>query len=389
MPDRRIVTAVPENSETPLERVGGWVTPTRLFFVRSHFSVPTVDAATWRLRVDGCVERPREWTLDELMAMPERTVFSTVECAGNGRSFLTPHVHGVQWGAGAIGHAEWTGVPLRLVLEKSGIKPGTVEILFEGLDVGGEADHPEPMNFARSLPLAKALERDTLLVTRMNGEPLEPIHGFPARLVVPGWYGVASVKWLGRIAAIDHAFKGYYQTKKYTIQRRSALGAMETTIVGPMAVKAEIVRPQAGESLGLGSNRIFGVAWAGEEPVARVEVSTDGGASWGEAELIGPTAPYSWTMWEYLWEAATPGRFALLARATSASGRVQPMSHDPLLGAYQIHFARPRDVVVESRRAAASPVGLDALMYDMNAFAEENSRRALDVELEVSEGAGI
>ncbi|MFL5339315.1 MAG: molybdopterin-dependent oxidoreductase, partial [Gemmataceae bacterium] len=146
---RRIVTAEPENSETPLERVGSWVTPNRLFFVRSHFPTPTVDAATWRLHVSGCVERPHDWSLNDLAALPERTVFATMECAGNGRSFLTPHVHGVQWGAGAIGHAEWTGVPLRLVLEQAGLKPETQEILFEGLDRGREADCPEALQFAR------------------------------------------------------------------------------------------------------------------------------------------------------------------------------------------------------------------------------------------------
>src|SRR5262249_1492511 len=235
---------------------------------------------------------------------PERTVFATMECAGNGRSFLAQHVHGVQWGAGAIGHAEWTGVPLRLVLEKSGVKPDAKEILLEGLDTGREAHHPEPLVFARSRPVAKALERDTLLATKMNGEPLEPIHGFPLRLIVPGWYGVASVKWLGRIEVINHAFKGYYQTKKYTVQNRTPAGTTETVIVGPMAVKSEIVRPQANEVLGLGANRIFGVAWAGQESVARVEISIapEGDAakmrptdlSWSDAELLGPQAPYSW-----------------------------------------------------------------------------------------------
>src|SRR5437870_10975955 len=166
---RKIVTATPENSETPLESVRSWVTPNRLFFVRNHFPVPPLDLAGWRLQVEGCVARPRAWTWDELTALPERTVFATVECAGNGRSFLTPHVHGVQWGAGAIGHAEWTGVPLSRVLEKAGVEPGAVEVLFEGWDQGSEADHPEPMPFARSLPLDKALHPDTLLAYRMNG----------------------------------------------------------------------------------------------------------------------------------------------------------------------------------------------------------------------------
>src|SRR5712692_6527965 len=133
---RRVVTATPENSETPLESVRSWVTPNRLFFVRNHFAVPSVDLADWRLRVEGCVTRPTAWTWDELTCLPERTVFATVECAGNGRSFLQPHVHGVQWGAGAVGHAEWTGVPARLVLEESGLNPEALEILFEGTDVG-------------------------------------------------------------------------------------------------------------------------------------------------------------------------------------------------------------------------------------------------------------
>ena len=200
------------------------------------------------------------------------TVFATVECAGNGRSFLQPHVHGVQWGAGAIGHAEWTGVPVKLVLEQSGLRAEAREVLFEGSDCGSESDHPQPMHFARSLPLAKAVHADTLLVYRMNGEPLEPIHGYPLRLFVPGWYGVASVKWLKRIEVLDRPFQGYFQTKKYTIQRPAAQG-QETVIVGPMAVKAEIIRPQAGAALGLGTNRLFGIAWAGEDAVARVEVA--------------------------------------------------------------------------------------------------------------------
>src|SRR5712691_7026901 len=154
MPEqRRVVTAVPENSETPLEGVRSWVTPNRLFFVRNHFDVPALSTDDWRLWVEGCVEHPVELTWDDLAALPERSVFATVECAGNGRSFLQQRVHGVQWGAGAIGHAEWTGVPLRLLLEKAGLKSSAVEIAFEGHDLGTESDHPEPMHFARALPL--------------------------------------------------------------------------------------------------------------------------------------------------------------------------------------------------------------------------------------------
>jgi len=386
---RKLVTAAPENSETPLESVRGWVTPNRLFFVRNHFQVPALSVDGWRLRIEGCVARPRDWTWDEINALPHRTVFATVECAGNGRSFLKPQVSGVQWGAGAIGHAEWTGVPVRVLLQEAGLKPEAVEVVFEGADEGSEPDHPEAMHFARSLPLAKALQPETLLATRMNGELLEPSHGFPLRLFVPGWYGVASVKWLSRIEAAARPFQGYFQTKKYTVQEKG-LGGVETVAVGAMAVKSEIIRPRGGETLPVGTNRVFGVAWAGEEAVGGVEVSTDGGRTWLEAELIGLRAPYSWTLWEYLWEAARPGEHELMARAKSASGRIQPLAHEPLNGGYMIHFVRPMAVRVESApRAAAQRADVETLLYDMNAFAEENRRFPLDVEMECAAGAGI
>jgi DMSO/TMAO reductase YedYZ molybdopterin-dependent catalytic subunit len=386
---RKIVTATPENSETPLDNVRSWVTPNKLFFVRNHFEMPQINVEDWRLRVAGCVERPLELTWDDLAALPERTVFATMECAGNGRSFLSPKQHGVPWGAGAVGHAEWTGVPLHLVLKKAGLKPEALEVLFVGRDKGTEADHPEPMHFARSLPLDKALDPDTLLAYRMNGELLEPIHGFPLRLFVPGWYGVASVKWLTNIDVVDRPFKGYYQTVKYTIQRRTGRG-QEAIVVGPMPVKSEIVRPHAGEVLGIGTNRLFGVAWAGPEAVAGVEISLDGGRTWLEAQLIGPRAPYSWTMWEYLWEVIDPGDYTVLSRATSNGGQVQPTRHDPLNAGYQIHFSRPRTVRVErSRRVHDAPTTAELLQYDMNAYAEENTRFPLDVALEFGGGEGI
>jgi DMSO/TMAO reductase YedYZ molybdopterin-dependent catalytic subunit len=387
---RKFVTDFPENSETPLANLQGWVTPNRLFFVRNHFPEPAIDPTSWRLEVSGLVDRPLELSWEDLQAMPQRSLFATVECAGNGRSFLRERQPGVQWGAGAIGHAEWTGVPLSAVLEKAGLQAGVVEILFEGADRGSEADHPEPMHFARSLSLAKAMHRDTLLVTRMNGELLTPTHGAPVRLFVPGWYGVASVKWLRRIEAIDRTYHGYYQSVKYTVQKRGATGAVETVIVGPMAVKAEMVRPEEDALLGVGTNRLFGVAWAGEEALNTVEVSTDGGRTWAPADLLTPTARYCWSLWEYLWEVARPGEFELIVRATSESGRVQPTDHDPLNGGYLIHHSRPRRVrIAAGQRATATHADLPSLLYDMNAYAEENRRLPLDAEMEFTAGAGI
>lgn len=386
---RKIVTVEPENSETPLESQSSWVTPNRLFFVRNHFAPPEIDLDRWRLSIEGCVRRPREWTWQELEELPQRTVFATVECAGNGRSFLQPREAGVQWAAGAVGHAEWTGVPLRDVLEESGLQPQALEVLFQGADRGTEPDHPEPMYFERGLPLAKALHPDTLLALRMNGELLEPDHGFPVRLFVPGWYGVASVKWLRRIAVLDHHFAGYFQTTKYSIKQRRG-DELETVVVGPMAPKSEVLRPRQGDVLKLGVNRIVGLAWAGEDAVARVEVSTNDGHDWQPAELIGPRAAYSWTLWETTWLVEAPGEYVLKARSVGESGETQPERHDPLRGGYMITFSRAITVRVEAVRGAdEEPADLEALFYDMNAFAEENSLRSLDIDLDCTAGAGI
>ncbi len=387
---RKVVTAAPENSETPLDKVCSWVTPNRLFFVRNHFAAPAIDLSTWKLTVEGCVEEPMEWTWDELAALSERSVFATVECAGNGRSFLRPAAPGVPWGAGAIGHGEFTGVPVRELLERAEIRPGAVEVLFEGADEGTESDHPALMHFARSLPLAKALDSDTLLAFRMNGEPLEAAHGFPVRLFVPGWYGVASVKWLRRIEVLDRPFAGYFQSVKYTVRRPNAAGKLEKVSVSSIAVKSEILRPQPGAVLGLGANRVFGVAWAGERAVAEVEVSVDCGSSWQRAQLLGPRVPYSWSLWEYRWEVAEPGSYTLLARAIASDGQVQPLTHDPRNGGYMIHHSRPITVrVVRSRRVEDQPSDADWILYDMNAYAEENTRFPLDLELEFALGEGI
>lgn len=386
---RKVVTAEPENSETPLEAQAGWVTPNRLFFVRNHFSPPRIDLDTWRLSVEGCVRRPRQWTWQELNELPQRTVFATVECAGNGRSFLRPRADGVQWAAGAIGHAEWTGVPLREILDDAQLDAHAVEILCQGADQGTEPDHTETMHFERSLPLEKALDADTLLALRMNGELLEPDHGFPLRLFVPGWYGVAWVKWLERIVAIERPFRGYFQSVKYTVKERRGPAA-ETVVVGPMAVKSEILRPRQGDVLGLGPNRIVGLAWAGEEAVARVEISTNAGGDWRPAELIGPRAAYSWTLFEATWQIETAGEYSLCARAVSESGCAQPHAHDPLHGGYMITFSRHIMVHVEDAPiATVESSDLEALLYDMNAFAEENARMPLDIDLDCTAGAGI
>lgn len=386
---RKTVTASPENSETPLDTVASWVTPNRLFFVRNHFEVPSVDPDRWELAIEGLVERPQRWTVPTLAAMPQHSVFATVECAGNGRSFLREKAPGVQWGAGAIGHAEWTGVRLRELLEAAGVKPGAFEVVFEGADRGTEPDHPQPMNFSRSLPLAKALDPDTLVALRMNGDWLDANHGAPMRLFVPGWYGVASVKWLRTIRVIDHPYPGYFQTVKYAVERAVA-GGRRRLPLGPGAVKSEILLPAAGSRLAIGTNRIAGLAWGGEERIARVDISTDGGRTWQAAHLKGPQQPYSWCQWECLWTVTAEGGYTLMARAHTESGLSQPFDYDSGNLGYLINLVRPRPVtVVAAEPAQAGFADPDTWIDSMEAFAEENTRRSLDVELSFASGDGI
>jgi DMSO/TMAO reductase YedYZ molybdopterin-dependent catalytic subunit len=386
---QKVLSTTPENRETPLADVPSWVTPNRWFFVRSHYETPEIDIAQWRLKVGGDVQKELELSWEQLESLPRRSIFVTMECAGNGRSFLKPIVEGVQWTAGAVGHAEWTGVPLHIVLERAGLAADANEIVFYGADSGVEHGHIQPEPFARSLPLDKALHLDTLLATHMNGEPLEPSHGYPLRLIVPGWYGVASVKWLMRIEAARSPFQGHFQTTKYTIKHRTG-GGVRTDVVGPMPVKSEIVRPLENSVLGIGANRLFGMAWAGEHAVAAVEVSVDGGVSWQRAELQGPQAAYSWTAWEYLWETAAPGDYTLLARGISEDGHVQPMDHDYDRGGYLINFSRPIPVRIDANQLSKDFVGdVAKLQREMAAVARERSRWPLDAEIEFMSGAGI
>jgi DMSO/TMAO reductase YedYZ molybdopterin-dependent catalytic subunit len=221
---QKVLSDSPENRETPLADVPSWVTPNRWFFVRSHYETPQIDIDRWHLTLEGCVERRLELTWNDIDSFPRRSVFATMECAGNGRSFLRPFVEGVQWTAGAVGHAEWSGIPMRAVLERAGLEPAAVELVFYGADCGQEKGCDQNPTFARSLPLEKARHADTLLATHMNGEQLDPCHGFPLRLIVPGWYGVASVKWLRRIEAVESPFKGYFQSAKYTITHQTGSG---------------------------------------------------------------------------------------------------------------------------------------------------------------------
>jgi DMSO/TMAO reductase YedYZ molybdopterin-dependent catalytic subunit len=272
--------------------------------------------------VEGEVARPHQLSYGELRALPSRSLLATLECAGNGRFALRPPAEGEPWQYGAVSTAEWTGVPLSAVLEAAGLANRTREILVEGADRGMVATRTGTIPFARSLPLDKALDPDTLLAYAMNGEPLSEQHGFPVRLIVPGWYGVASVKWVTRIAAIAEPFDGFFQTERYIMARPGQEAASERLSV--IRVRSLILSPVAGAVAPVGRLRIRGLAWSGAAPVRRVEVSADGEATWEPAELASGMERYAWRRWEYTWEATTPGPITLRSRAFDGRGHTQP-----------------------------------------------------------------
>lgn len=340
----------PVNLEMPFAALGSFITPVESFYVRCHHPIPQLDPGTWRLEIEGDVENPYSLAHAELAAMETRTLIATMECAGNGRAFLEPQRNGAQWEGGAVGTAEWTGVPLSAVLARAGVRSTAREVILIGADLGEIKEPPRPegeIHYSRSLPLAKAMD-DVLLVLRMNGQPLEPSHGFPLRAIVPGWYGMAAVKWLTRIVVSSELYHGYYQTIDYAFWER---GSASPTLlpITEMRVKAQIARPGFAEAVPAGHPyRVHGAAWtsSGAE-IVRVEVSTDAGATWDDAQLLGDPVPNAWHLWEYAWAVpARPGNTVLMARGTDSQGRTQPPEHHDDRGSYLIHHCLPIDVFI-------------------------------------------
>ncbi len=338
----------PVNLEFPFEALDGVLTPTAQFYVRSHHPMPAVDAAAYRLRVEGEVDRPFELTLAELQSMPSRTRSATLECAGNGRVFLVPQVAGAQWELGAVSNAEWAGVPLADVLARAGVRAGAVEVMFEGADRGSAVEKPTPpgeIHYAHSVPLAKV--GDVLLAHTMNGQPLPPPHGSPVRVVVGGWYGMASVKWVTRVVVLDRPFRGYYRAVDYAYWTEHA-GNPVYVPIEEMSCKAQVARPAKGEVVPPDADyTVTGAAWTGDTDVVRVELSTDGGRTFADATLDGDPVRHAWRLWHFTWRTpAAAGPCTLLARATDARGRTQPAERDPSHGTYLINHMLPAEVEV-------------------------------------------
>jgi DMSO/TMAO reductase YedYZ molybdopterin-dependent catalytic subunit len=339
----------PLNLEMPFSSLSGFITPNESFYVRCHFPIPEISAENWSLKIEGEVAAPFELSYDELLGMESRTIAATLECAGNNRMFLEPKVKGVQWDLGAVGNASWTGVPLAAVLERAKPKSGAVEAVLEGADEGEVDKTPKPVgkiSFSRSLPLSKA-RADVLLAYEMNGEKLSATHGFPLRAIVPGWYAMASVKWLRRIIVTDKPFNGFYQSLDYSYWDRS--GPLPT--LAPLAeqqTKAEIARPENGETIAANSTyRVHGAAWSGTAEITRVELSFDSGRTWQDAKLLGELVKNAWRLWEYEWRTpANPGRHTIFARATDSRSFLQPADRNGDRGTYMINHLLPIGVEV-------------------------------------------
>ncbi len=339
----------PLNLEMPFGSLDAFITPVGRFYVRCHHPIPEVDATSWRLSIEGDVANPFELTLAELREMETRTITVAMECAGNGRAFLKPQRDGAQWERGAVGNAEWTGVPLGALLERAGVRESVREVILEGADQGEIKDPPRPagaIHYSRSMPLEKATG-DVLLAFHMNGENLTPAHGYPLRAVVPGWYGMAAVKWLTRIVASAEPYHGYYQTIDYAIWERGS-SAPTLLPITTMRVKSQIARPEFAETVRAGEKyRVHGAAWTTDAEVTKVEVSTDGGATWNDALLLGESLRNAWRLWEYEWAVpTTPGKAVLMSRATDSEGRTQPSEHHDDRGSYLIHHWLPIEVLI-------------------------------------------
>ena len=322
------------NRGMPLEALRYPITPNGLHYLLIHYDIPAIDPDQWRLKIAGRVATPLSLTLEEIKKRPRRTIPVTMECAGNGRALFAPRRISQPWLFEAIGTAEWTGTPLRYILEDAGVHADAAEIVFTGLDQGVEGD--EVQHYQRSLTVEEATRDEVLLVYEMNGEPLPPQHGYPLRLLKPGWYGMASVKWLDRIEAVAEPFEGYQMVRAYRYAQSAedpgeAVNAIRArALMIPPGIPDFMTRDRLVDA---GPVTLTGRAWAGHGGVSRVEVSVDGGVTWSEAQLGESGSPHAWSSWTFVWN-ATPGTYILHVRASDANGNVQPAVQEWNFGGY-------------------------------------------------------
>lgn len=349
-PELKIRIHKPLNVEASFLNPPSPLTNAEHFFIRDHFPIPTLDAGSWRLEVGGAVDKPLSLSLADLKALPTATHKCVLECAGNGRLFLPNVPEGVQWGLGAAGCAAWTGVPLRDVLALADLKPDALDLVFEGADHGIPEKELKPKNevhYSRSIPFKTAMKSEVLLAWQMNGEDLPKAHGAPVRLVVPGWYSVASVKWLAKISVLSRPFLGYFQTVEYAYWVHEGSLPAERIPITEIFLKSQIAHPVMHQQIRAGVVcRVYGAAWGADTPIHAVEVSVDKGMTWHAAEFDGPAEDHAWRLWHWDWKPFTIGNCTLMSRASDAEGRMQPAQHNQDHESYLIHHTLPIPVEV-------------------------------------------
>ena len=318
----------PYNAETPLTALLSDLTPSELVYIRNHFEVPQIEASDWSLEVGGSVESPQAFSHSDISALPARTLRMTLEYAGNGRVSMDPAPPGTPWGYGAVSVVEFTGTPLSNLLEQAGFSNDAVEVIFHGADKG-EVMPGRTEQYIRSLPLKFALKPDTILAWEMNGEPLSVDHGFPLRLVVPSWYGMASVKWLEKIAVSEDKFSGFFQDEQYVYSEEQ--GTPEGEPVRTIRVRSLILESKRMEDNVV---EISGIAWSGEGTISKVELSWDEGKEWREAVLSESNSLFDVQRWRFQWKAAVGQELEFVSRATDTSGNVQPINNRWNRGGY-------------------------------------------------------
>jgi len=322
-PFLKTLSLYPENQEAPIEFIQTDTLDARLFFRRNHFSYPSLSYSNYWLPLGGSVKTPLLLSTQDLLRLPSKTLKVVLECAGDKRSFFETKVFGEQWENGAISQGIWKGISLRSLLERAGVREEAKEVIIEGYDYGERKDFDQVFTYSRSLPIEKALHSDTIIAYEYNHKPIPFKHGYPLRLIVPQWYGMASVKWIKQITVIDSHFTGPFQTVDYVYYPNKE-NNNEAFPVTTIHVNSTIQKPLNRDTLNTGTHEIKGIAWTGKGRVIKVEISTDNGKTWIEAEITADQSRYAWTSWSFQWTVAEKGEYTIMSRATDSYQRIQP-----------------------------------------------------------------
>ncbi|MFJ9385155.1 sulfite oxidase [Peribacillus sp. NPDC101481] len=314
----------PENQETPIHFINNDSMENQLFYRRNHFAYPTLSYSNYWLPINGLVSAPLLLSMQDILQYPSKTVEVVLECSGDKRNLFEPKIFGEQWGKGAISQGRWKGVPLRRLLELSGIGEGAKEVVVEGYDYGNRKDLDEIYTYTRSLPIEKALHPDTIIAYEYNNQPIPFKHGYPLRLIVPQWYAMASVKWIKQISVIDSTFNGPFQTIDYVYypNKDNDQGAFPVTRIN---INSTIQKPLDMEIVNTGKHLIKGIAWTGKGVITKMEISLDGGYTWRNADILRrQNIDYGWVSWSFEWTILEEGEYTIKSRATDSFGQIQP-----------------------------------------------------------------